>query len=59
MQLMVFKVIALHENTELLPSGYFYDLSPGNNDLTEEIILFFGGITLSKQLGWMKVEKED
>ena len=36
---MVNDVLILHENTELLPYVDSYELSPGNNDPTEGIML--------------------
>ena len=49
--LMVFEVLMPHENTELLPSGDSYDLSPDNNDPTEGITLVSFGIHIRNQLG--------
>ena len=56
---MVFKVLILHENTELLPSVDHHDLYPGNNDPTEGIKLLLFGIPFRNQFGWLKVAKED
>ena len=58
-QLMVFEVLVLHENTDMFPSGYSYELSPGNNDPTEVIMLVLFRITVSNQLRWLEVAKED
>ena len=38
-QLVVSKVLMVHENTELLPSGDSYGHSSGNNEPTERITL--------------------
>ena len=54
---MVFYVLMLHENTDMLPSGYSYDLSPGNIDTTERIMLVLVAITVMNQLGRVEVAK--
>ena len=54
-QLVVSEVLMFHENTELFPSGDSYDISPGNNDPTEHITLFFVGIPIRYQIGWVEV----
>ena len=58
-QLMVSKVIMLHENTELFPSGDYYDISLGNNYPTERITLVLVGIPIRNQLVWVEAAKED
>ena len=58
-QLMVFKVLTIHKNIELLSSDDCYDLSPGNNYTTNHITLVLVAIPVSNQLGWMELEKED
>ena len=58
-QLMVSKVIMLHENTELFPSGDYYDISLGNNYPTERITLVLVGIPIRIQLLWVGVLKEE
>ena len=58
-QLMVTKVLTFYENIELLPSGGFYDLSPGNNDPVENIMLALVGIPIRNQHGLVEVAKED
>ena len=55
----VFKVIEFNENTELIPSGEYYDLYPDNNDPTDGIMLVLFGITLRNQLGWVEVYNWD
>ena len=59
LQLMLSKVLMFHDNTELLPSGDWYDLSPGNNDPTKHITLLLVGSSIRNQLVWMEVVKED
>ena len=56
---MIYKVFMFNKNTELLPSGDCYDLSPGNNEPIEHIKFFLVGIPVSNQLGLMEVEKEE
>ena len=58
-QLVVSKVLTFHENTELLPSGDFYDLYTGNNDPTEHITIILVGITIINQPDLVEVAKED
>ena len=48
-----------HENKELLPPGDSSDLSLGNYDPTEGIMLFLVGVYISNQLGWLDVANED
>ena len=57
-QLMVSKVFMFHDNTELLPSGDFFELSTGNNNPTNFITIVLAGIPARNQLSWVKVEKE-
>ena len=52
---MVSKSLMIHENTELLPSGDCYDLSPGNNDPTEHIMLVIFGIPVRNQPDLLEV----
>ena len=59
LQPMVSKFLMFHENTELLPSSDCYDLSPGNIDPTEHIMLVFVGITIRNQPDLVEVAKED
>ena len=54
-QLIVSKVLMFHENTELLPYGDCYELSPGNNDPTEYIMIIIDGIPISKKHVWVDV----
>ena len=56
-QLMVFGELVLHENTELLPSGYSYELYPGNNDTTVVIMLVLVWIPVNNKLGLAEVAK--
>ena len=56
---MVSKVLKFHENTELLTSGDCYDLSPGNNDPIEDIMIFLVVIPIINQLGLVELAKED
>ena len=58
-QLVVSEVLMFHDNTELLPSGDSYDLSPVNNDPIERITLVLVGIPVINQLGWVEVVKEE
>ena len=58
-QLMVSKVLMFHENTELLPSGDCYDLSPGNNESTEHIMIVHVGKSFRNQPNLVEVAKED
>ena len=48
-QLMVSKVLMFHKNIDLLPSGDFYDLYPGNNDPTKHITLFLVEVPVRNQ----------
>ena len=52
-KLMVSKVHMVHESIELLPSGECYDLSTGNNDPTENIMLVLVGIPIRNQPDFM------
>ena len=56
-QPVVSKVLIFHENTELLPSGDCYDLSSGNNEPTENILLVLVGIPVRKQPELVEVSK--
>ena len=58
-KLMVFKVLRLHENTELLPSGDYYDLYTVNNDPTKHIMLVLVGIPIINQPNLVEVAKKD
>ena len=58
-KLMVFKVLRLHENTELLPSGDYYDRYTGNNDPIEGIKLVLVGIPVINQLVWVDLSNKD
>ena len=58
-QLMVSKFLIFHENTELLPFGNCYDLSSGNNDPTEHIMLVLVGIPVRNKPELVEVAKED
>ena len=59
MQLIVLEVLMFHVNTELLPSGDSRDLSPGNNDTTNQIKLFLVGMHVINKLVWVEVLKDD
>ena len=59
LQSMVSEVLMFHENTELLPSGNFYKISPGNNYTTKRITLVLVVITFRTQLYWVEAVKED
>ena len=56
---MVFQIIMLHENTDILPFVYSYDLYPGNNDPTEVIMIVLVGIHAINKLGWTEVANKD
>ena len=58
-QIMVSEVLMFHENAELFPSGDSYDISLGNNETTERIMLVLVGIPIINQLGWVKVDKRE
>ena len=58
-QLMVNEVLMFHENTDLLPSGEYYDLSLGNIDPDQCITIFLVVITVRNQLGLVELTKED
>ena len=51
---MVSKVLMFHENTEQLPSVDFYDLYPGNNDPTYDIMLVLVRIPVLNQPDWLE-----
>ena len=53
------EVLMFHENIELFPSGYSYDIYPGNNEPTERIPLVLVVIPNRKQLVWVEATKED
>ena len=57
-QIVVFEVLMLHENTYLLPSGEYYDPSLGNNCPTEHIVLLLVDITIRNQLVSVEVAKD-
>ena len=59
LQLMVFQIIMLHENTDILPFVYSYDLYPGNNYPTEVIMIVLVGIHAINKLGWKEVANKD
>ena len=48
-----------HENTELLPSSDFYDLSPVNIDPTKLTLIVLDGLFVRNQLVWVEVARED
>ena len=48
-----------NENTELIPSGDCYDLSPVNNDPTKYIMIVLVGIPIRNQSNLVEVAKED
>ena len=52
-QLMVSKVIIFYENTDMLPSGDSYDISPGNNYPTKLIAEVIFGIPIINQIVWV------
>ena len=56
---MVFEVIMLHEDKELIYFVESYYLSTGNNDPTEVITLVLIGITVINQLFWLETEKKE
>ena len=56
---MVSKVLMFHENTELLPSGDYYDLYTVNNDPTKHIMLVLVGIPIINQPNLVEVAKKD
>ena len=56
-KLIIFEALMFHENTELLPSGESYDLSPGNIELTERITLFLVAIPVINNPFWVEVSK--
>ena len=56
-EIVVSKVLMFHENIELLPSVYFYDLYPGNNYPNEHITLVLVGIPVINQPEWVEVAK--
>ena len=58
-QLMVFEVLMLRENKELLPYGGSYYLSTGNNYPNEGIMIVLFVIPAWNQLGWVEEAKED
>ena len=45
------------KNTEMIPYGESYDLSPGNTDTTERTTLVLVGIPVINQLGWVEEGK--
>ena len=55
---MVSKVLKFHENTEILPYGDCYDLSPGNNDPTKHITFLLVVIYVINQPDLVEVAKE-
>ena len=55
-QLMVPKVLTFNENTELLPSGDFYNISLGNNDPINHSTLVLVRAPLRK-ISWVEVAK--
>ena len=57
-QLMVYEFLMFHENTDMLPSGDFYDVSLGDIDPAEQIMLVLFVIPLRNQLGWVEKSKE-
>ena len=59
LQLMVPKVLVFHENIELLPSGDLYDLSLGNNDPTEHIMLVLVEIPFRNQHDLVEAVKQN
>ena len=59
MKLVINDVLILHENTELLPYVDSYELSPGNNDPTEGIMLVLVQIPFLNQLGWVEIYIEN
>ena len=58
-QLKVSKVLTFHEDIELLPSGYSYDLSRGNNEPTEYIMILIVGIIVVNKLYLVELVEED
>ena len=56
---MVSEVLMFDENIELFPSGYSYDIYPGNNEPTERIPLVLVVIPIINKLFWMGVTKEE
>ena len=50
-QLMVSELPNFHENIYLLPSGDSYDLSMGNIEPSERIMLVLVGIPVKNQFG--------
>ena len=54
-KITVFEIIMFHENTELLHYVDCYELSPGNNDPTEYIMIIIDGIPISKKHVWVDV----
>ena len=52
-QLMVSKVLIIHENMELFPSGDSYGISPDNIDTTERVTLVIVVIPIRNKLGWV------
>ena len=56
---MVSEVLMFDENIELFPSGYSYDIYPGNNEPTERIPLVLVVIPIINKLFWMGVAKEE
>ena len=58
-QIVVSKLLMFHENTELLPSGDCYYLSPGNNYPTDHIMLLLVRIPVINQPDWVEVAIED
>ena len=58
LQLMVYKVLMFHDNSELLPYSESYELSMCNIDPADCITLALVGIPIRKQLCWVKVAKE-
>ena len=56
---MVSEVLIFHEDIELLYSGDSYDISLGNIDTAEWIILVLVVIPVRNKFSWVKVAKED
>ena len=57
-QLRVFEVLVFHENTELLPPGDSYELSPGKYYPTDGTIFFIVGVSIINQLVWVELANE-
>ena len=47
-----------HDNTEIIPPGYPYELSLGNFDYNEDITIVLFGISNRNKFGWTEVANQ-